>query len=180
MTENGQVETLYRGRFMDMVRRARWEYVTRPNATGVVAVVALHDDGRVVLIEQERPPVRGRVVELPAGLVGDVDAQESMLTAAQRELLEETGYEATTWFELFTGLSSAGLTDEAVTYFLATGLRKTGQGGGVDGEAIEMHEVPVENLIGWIAQRAAGGVHVDAKLLSGVYAAIEYQKKAGV
>lgn len=180
MMSGEQVEDLYRGRFLDLVSRDGWEYATRPNATGVVAIVALHDDGRVVLIEQARPAVGGRVVELPAGLAGDGDVGESMLVAAKRELLEETGCQATAWVELFTGLSSAGLTDEAVTYFLATGLSKTGAGGGVDGEAINVHEVAVDRLIEWIAERARAGVHVDAKLFSGIYAAIEYQRKAGV
>ncbi len=179
MIGDGQDQALYSGRYLQVRSRDGWEYATRPNATGVVAIVALHDDGRVVLIEQTRPAVGGRVVELPAGLAGDGDVGESMLAAAKRELLEETGYEATAWVELFTGLSSAGLTDEAVTYFLATGLNKTGAGGGVDGEAIDVHEVAVDRLIEWIAERARAGVHVDAKLFSGIYAAIEYQRKAG-
>lgn len=178
MTQNNDVETVYEGRFLHLAKRGRWEYATRTKATGVVAVVALHDDGRVVLVEQYRPPANGPVIELPAGLAGDIDVQESFLLAAQRELQEETGYVAAKWTRLFTALSSAGLTDEAVTYFLATGLRRTGPGGGGEGESIKIHEVALKGLMAWIDQRTQEGIQLDAKLLAGVYAALECQRKA--
>ncbi len=170
-------DTLYKGRFLNLMQTGQWEYVTRIGSSGVVAIVALHDDGRIVLVEQLRPAVGGRVIELPAGLAGDVDEDESLLVAAKRELEEETGYSASQWRRLFTGYSSAGLTDEAVTFFLATGLARTGPGGGDDKEDIRVHEVPVDVLMDWIKQWDQAGGHVDAKLYSGVYAGLALFKK---
>lgn len=161
---------LYQSPHLAVLQRGRWQYVTRPNATGVIAIVAQHDDGRVVLIEQHRPPVDARVIELPAGLVGDDgDPDEPLVEAAKRELEEETGYAARDWRELTTASSSAGLTDELVTFFLATGLTKTGAG--VAGEDIALHEVPRDTLPAWLAEQQAGGRQVAASLLTGLWAA---------
>ncbi|MEZ6190580.1 MAG: NUDIX hydrolase [Phycisphaerales bacterium] len=173
MSEVKGTDTVYEGRFLRLAKRGTWEYVSRKGATGVVAIVALHDDGRLVLVEQLRPPVDRRVVELPAGLAGDTDNTESLLVAAQRELEEETGYAASNWQRLFNGYSSAGLTDEALTFFLATGLTRVGPGGGDSSEEILLHEVPVKSLLAWVAERTREGIGVDAKLFAGVYAALE-------
>lgn len=161
----------YSGRHLHLLEHEGWEYVTRANATGVVAAVALHDDGRVVLVEQYRTPLDRRVVELPAGLVGDTDEGESALLAAQRELAEETGYTARDWTLLYPACSSPGLTDEAVTIYLARSLTRVGPGGGIDGESITVHEIVLGTLPGWLAQARSRGVLTDMKLLAGVYAA---------
>ncbi|MEE9405412.1 MAG: NUDIX hydrolase [Algisphaera sp.] len=162
---------LYQGKFLTLAQRGRWEYATRTNATGVIAIVALHDDDRIVLIEQDRPAVGARVIELPAGLAGDTDASEPLLQAAKRELEEETGYTANHWATLPTVTCSAGLTDEEVTFFLATQLTQTSAGGGVDGEDITRHEIPLAILAQWLAKRQATGLKIAATLLAGVYAA---------
>ncbi|MEM7699899.1 MAG: NUDIX hydrolase, partial [Verrucomicrobiota bacterium] len=94
MSESEEIETLVSGRFIDLCRTARgWEYATRSNAKGCVAILAETDDKRVVLVEQFRPPVGKRVIELPAGLAGDIPLQEEepLVVAAKRELKEETG-----------------------------------------------------------------------------------------
>lgn len=165
--------TLHAGRYLRLVQRGGWEVATRANATGVVAVVAQHDDGRVVLVEQVRPAVGAAVVELPAGLVGDdADAADaSYLDAAQRELYEETGYTARRWAPLGEAYSSPGLTDECITFFHATGLTRTGPGGGVDGEAITLHELRPDDLPARLADWQREGRAVDMKLLAGLYAA---------
>lgn len=173
MSNENTPETVYQGRFLQVMKRGRWEYATRVKATGVVAVVALHDDGRVVLVEQHRPPADGSVLELPAGLAGDTDQTETLLDAAKRELEEETGYTAAHWQPLTTGFSSAGLTDERVTFFRATGLTKSARGGGVDGEDIAVHEVPLAELMPWLQSRTGQGVSIALTLLAGVYAASE-------
>lgn len=163
---------LYQSKFLAVLQRGRWQYATRPNAAGVVAIVAQHDDGRIVLIEQYRPPVNARVIELPAGLVGDDgDPNEPLVEAAKRELEEETGYTARHWRQLTTASSSAGITDEAVTFLLATGLTKTSPGGGIDGEDITLHEVPHDTLRPWLDQQQAEGKHVAASLLAGLWTA---------
>ncbi|MAE66674.1 MAG: hypothetical protein CMJ18_20590 [Phycisphaeraceae bacterium] len=167
MTEPS-TETVYEGRFLRIDRRGAWEYAARTNARGGVAVIALHDDGRIVLVEQHRPPVDAFVVEPPAGLSGDTDDSESLLESARRELEEETGYTARAWQRLETAYASPGMTDEAITFFLARGLTKTGKGGGVDAENITVHEVPLDDLPRWLAAR---GGPIDMKLYAGLFAA---------
>ncbi|AHH17390.1 ADP-ribose pyrophosphatase [Nocardia nova SH22a] len=90
---------------------------------GAVSVVALDDDGSVVLIDQYRHPVGRRLLELPAGLL-DV-AGEDPLAAAERELAEETGLAAREWSVLVDLVLSPGFTDEALRIYLATGLSET-------------------------------------------------------
>ncbi|MCA9261875.1 MAG: NUDIX hydrolase [Planctomycetales bacterium] len=164
--------TVYEGKHLAMRKQGRWEYVTRKIAKPAVGVVAITDMGNVVLVEQYRPPVSRRVIELPAGLSGDVAGaeQESLLAAAQRELLEETGYVASRWTELLTGFSSPGLTDESSTLFLAEGLSRVGSGGGDPTEDITVHEVPFGDVLAWIRRREAVVGH---KLLAGLFAACE-------
>lgn len=88
---------------------------------GAVAVVALDDDTNVVTVSQYRHPVRGRLTELPAGLL-DVPG-EPALVAAQRELAEEAALVADQWWTLLDLYSSPGMTTEAIRVFLARGLR---------------------------------------------------------
>ncbi|QMW68389.1 NUDIX hydrolase [Mumia sp. ZJ1417] len=85
-----------------------------------VGIVVTDDQGRVLLLEQYRHPVRHRLVELPAGLL-DV-AGEAPREAAVRELAEETDLVASSWEPLVTLRSSPGFTDERVEVFWARGL----------------------------------------------------------
>lgn len=87
---------------------------------GAVGVLALDDEGRVLLVNQYRHPVGRRLDELPAGLL-DVDGEAS-LDAAQRELKEEAGLAARTWHVLVDALTSPGMTDEAIRLYLARDL----------------------------------------------------------
>jgi ADP-ribose pyrophosphatase len=125
----------------------------------------------VLLVEQRRPPVNAWVVELPAGLAGDDEGlpQESLAAAARRELIEETGYDAGRIEQVFEGPSSAGLTDEIVTFLVATDLVKIAPGGGVGGENIVVHEIPRESVFPWIESRRREGRMVDARLYTGLY-----------
>ena len=101
----------YHGRYLDLVERDGWEYSTRSNASAVVVIVAVTPDDRLLLVEQYRRPVDARVIELPAGLVGDhVEPDESILDAARRELIEETGYAAGSIDFIMDCPSSAGMT----------------------------------------------------------------------
>lgn len=161
-------KTIWEGQFIDLVKRGSWEYAARKNITGIVGIVPLTDDGNIILCEQYRPPVGKRIIELPAGLVGDKEDEqdETLESAARRELLEETGYEAEKMDFLFEGASSPGVTDEIVTFMLATGLKKAGPGGGDEAEDIIVHAVPVDGLTDWLeVQRTAGKV-IDMKVYS--------------
>ena len=125
----------------------------------------------MILIEQFRAPVNKRVIEIPAGLAGDIagSEDEGLEIAAQRELMEETGYEARKLTRLLDGAVSAGMTSEVVTLFLAEGLQKTGKGGGDGSEDIEVHEIPVGEVHHWITQREKGGAIVDFKVYAGLF-----------
>ena len=94
MTDN-QRRVLAEGKYLRLVAESGWEWVERLNASGAAVIAALTDDRRLVLVEQYRIPLHARVLDLPAGLVGDEPgaAGEAMIDAARRELFEETGYE---------------------------------------------------------------------------------------
>lgn len=164
-------QLIHRGRFLEYRSRDGWEFVRRANASAVVAVAAMTDDRRVVLIEQERLPLgtQGqRVIEVPAGLVGD-DGDHNLLAAAQRELEEETGFRAAQLAVLTAGPSSAGLCDEIITFFAAKGLEQVGTGGGVAGEAITVHLVPRDEVDDWLLERAEHGLLIDPKVWTALY-----------
>lgn len=160
----------YSGRYLGLKERDRWEYAYRTNARGVVVIVPVTDAGELVLVEQYRIPVNSRVLELPAGLVGDnEDCNEDFKTAARRELLEETGYRAACLKELLTSPSTPGLADEMITIYFASGLERVGPGGGDGNEDITVHHVPLDNAVDWLEQRMAKGVMLDPKIYAGLF-----------
>lgn len=171
MSEEQQVNVVWEGKFLRMVTQGRWEYVQRTNITGIVGIIAVTDDNKLILVEQYRTPVGKQVIELPAGLVGDVPGQESeaMEVAAHRELEEETGYQAQRLEEVFSGVASAGLSSERMTFFLATGLKKVGDGGGDHTEDIIVHEVPVDEVLQWVTDCQKEGMEVDLKVFSALH-----------
>jgi ADP-ribose pyrophosphatase len=115
--------------------------------------------------------VNARVIELPAGLAGDEPggSNEEASAAARRELLEETGYEAAELRQVFEGVTSAGVTDESTTFFVARRLKKVNDKLGVGQEAITLHEVPLADLDGWLSKQMQAGTKVDGRVLAGVY-----------
>ncbi len=165
-------ETLATGRFLELVREGRWEYAHRVSARGAVVLVPVTDDDRLVLVEQYRVPVAASVIELPAGLVGDIvgEESESHLVAARRELLEETGYAAESLHALTSGPPSAGMASEIVSFYLARGLKRMGDGGGDGHEEIVVHVVPLADVGSWLArQQRERNVMVDPKVYAGLY-----------
>ncbi|MGM9999579.1 MAG: NUDIX hydrolase [Candidatus Bruticola sp.] len=165
-------EVLYAGKFISLVRVGRWEYAQRSkNVTGIVAIAACTPNNEVILVEQYRPPCGGRVIEFPAGLVGDKSGfgEESLEEAARRELLEETGYKAEQMTYLTEGPASAGITSEIITFYEAENLTLVGPGGGDESENIQVHLVPLNTISEWLQQKMETGVQVDLKVFTGLY-----------
>ena len=165
------MKELHAGRYLRLVVRNGWEFVERPGIHGIVLVVAVTPGDCLLLVEQWREAVAANVLELPAGLAGDAEspAGEPLEEAAHRELVEETGWDAATMERLTAGPPSAGVTSEIVTFFRARGLSRVGAGGGVEGEAITVHEVPLGAVEAFLAQREAEGSLVDPKVWSGLW-----------
>ncbi len=162
------METLYQGKFLNMVREGRWEYCERVNNTGAVMVFACTPENKVLLVEEFRPPIGQRCLCFPAGLSGD-EGPESDAAAARRELLEETGYEAGKITYLFRGPSSPGLTSESLSFFLATDLRRVAAGGGVEQEDITVREAPLDDIDAWLAAQVEQGIAIDPRIYTGLY-----------
>ncbi len=133
------------------------EYIRHP---GAVAVVALFDDGRVLLERQFRYPHRREFIEIPAG---KLEPGEPHLDTAKRELLEETGYTAAQWRHLGVVHTAIAYTDEAIQLYLARGLqlgaRKLDQG-----EFLEVLSVPFDEALTMIRE----GRITDAKSVAGL------------
>lgn len=166
---NDKPEIVYRGKFLALIKEGRWEYAERVNCRGGAIIVAVTPEDKVLLVEQYRIPVHATTIELPAGITGDERESESDADAAKRELLEETGYEASRIEPLMTGPSSSGLTSEQVTIFLATGLKRVQAGGGVDNENLVVHEIPLNEIDAYLKRRAEEGCLIEPKLYAGLY-----------
>ena len=170
------VRTIAEGRYLGLYERDDWEFAERPNAEGVVGILALTSQNEVILVEQFRRPVNASVIEIPAGLIGDEDEHrgESLAETAQRELLEETGYRAESMNLLFSGPTSAGMTSEITHLFLATGLQQVSQGGGVGEEDIRVQLVPLDDLRTWLQDQEHKGFLIDFKIHAALWLASRY------
>jgi ADP-ribose pyrophosphatase len=134
------------------------EYITHP---GAVAILALLNNGKLIMERQFRYAPRQEFIEIPAG---KIDQGEDILLTAQRELLEETGYVAKEWMHLTTAWPCIGYSDEKLEYFLARGL--TQQGSQLDdGEFLEVFELSVEDAIDWVRM----GKINDSKTIVGLF-----------
>ncbi|WLD11638.1 NUDIX hydrolase [Planctellipticum variicoloris] len=178
MQKRTKREVLGKGKFLRLVKEGRWEFAERINARGAVAIFAVTDDRRLVLTEQFRPAVGKSVIDVPAGLSGDVKGQETedFVISAQRELSEETGYEATTWEWLGDSPSSPGLASEVVSYFFAAGATQTSAGGGVEHEQIQVHAPPLRTISRWLQRQVAEGKLIDPKVYVALYFATKRRR----
>lgn len=157
-------DLVYEGRVWDVrsdrVRYGEGEivrqYVAHP---GAVAILALDDEGRVLLIQQYRHPIRHRDWELPAGLL-DIEGEDPM-AAARRELAEEADLVAAHWEPLVSSWTTPGGNDELIRVFLATGLSAAETAHDREDEEadIQLAWVPLEDAVaGVMAGRLRNGI----------------------
>lgn len=167
---SGEPRMIAEGRFLRLVKRGHWEYVERVGVRDVAVLVPITADNEIVLVEQFRIPVEAPMVELPAGLVGDEDSfrDEQLLDAANRELEEETGFRAGRLTVLARAPSSGGMTSEVISFVAAESLARVGPGGGVEGEDITVHVVPLAGLWRFLMERASDGCLIDPKIYAGL------------
>jgi 8-oxo-dGDP phosphatase len=138
--------------------RIRREYVSH---TGAVAIVAIDDEGRMLLIQQYRHPIRMRDWEVPAGLL-DVPGEEP-LVAARRELAEEADLEADDWQPLVSIFTTPGGNDEVVHLFLARDLRPIA-------EAHDRVEEEADIRVEWVPVRDVVAAVLDGRMRNGILA----------
>jgi ADP-ribose pyrophosphatase len=164
-------QILRSGKFLHFVCKEGWEYFEHNSCTAIAIIVAMTDEQRVIFVEQYRAPVGKKVIEFPAGLVNDHGAKrrESILTAAKRELLEETGYEARKVVKLLEGPVSSGSSADIVTMVRAFGLRKIAKGGGDEMENITVHEIPLREADRWLSSMRRKGRLIEPKIYTGLY-----------
>jgi len=164
-----EAKRVFEGKHLLVLERDEWQFVERKKGKSAVVILAVTDDDRVVFIEQYRRPVDARVIEFPAGLVGDEEGHDDPEETAKLELEEETGYTCATVERLTTGPTSAGITSELVTFYRARGLEQRGKGGGISGEDIAVHRVPRNAVIDWLTRKNGEGTLIDAKVWAGLW-----------
>lgn len=159
-------ETVWQGKWIVAKRRGRWEYAARANNIRAAVILAV-EDGHILLVEQYRVPLGLRCLELPAGLIGDDEGGtgDDPLSAAKRELEEETGYTAEHWQDCGEFFTSPGMVSESFTLLKATGLSRVGPGGGTDGEDITVHRVKLSDFPQVIADFRDRGIGIDNRML---------------
>lgn len=161
-------EQIWRGRLLD-VRRDRVrlpdghegarEYIVHP---GAVVVIGVLDNGQLLFERQFRYPLRRVFLELPAG---KIDPGEDILTTAQRELLEETGYSAGEWRHLGVMHPCIGYSDERIEIFLARSLKRESAPQLDHGEHLEVIEMPLAEAVGAVRS----GEMTDAKSITALF-----------
>jgi ADP-ribose pyrophosphatase len=163
-------QTLYEGDWLRLVRIDHWESCERTHGQGMaVIVIAVTPNDEVLFVEQFRVPLGARTIEMPAGLVGDDHAQDTLEDAARRELVEETGWSPGMVEVLLVGPTSSGMSNERIAFVRARELSKVGEGGGVDNENITVHTVPRSDAPRWLMQKHAEGYELDLKLWAGLW-----------
>jgi ADP-ribose pyrophosphatase len=159
---------IYRGRLLDVrCDRVRLPYGAESTREyvrhqGAVVVIPVLDNGNVILERQFRYPLGRAVLEFPAG---KIDPGEAIETTAQRELLEETGYEARDWRYLGVMHPCVGYSDERIEIFFASGLIRKGEQNLDHGELLDLLEFSMDDLSSGIRS----GAITDAKTVTAFF-----------
>ena len=163
-------QTLYEGSWLRLVKIGTWESCERTHGQGMaVIIIAVTPNDEVLFVEQYRVPLGARTIEMPAGLVGDDHAHDTLQDAARRELIEETGWSPGKVEVLLVGPTSSGMSNERIAFVRARDLAQVGAGGGVDSEDITVHTVPRAQAPAWLMRKQAEGFELDLKLWAGLW-----------
>ena len=168
-------ELIHRGRYMefrvDTIERADGSRGTRDvvGHPGAVAVLALDDDDRLLMVRQWRVPAGRALLEIPAGTLDVHDGvTEDPAGAARRELEEETGHRAATWRKLASFWTAPGFASELMHLYLATGIAGVGAGDDRlspdEDERLELRHVPLDEALAMVESGELG----DAKSILGI------------
>ena len=167
--------TLHEGRVFNLVKEnytldngvtSHMDFIQHP---GAAAMVPMLNNGEVVLIKQYRHAIREFIWEIPAGTL---DPDESPITCARRELIEEIGYSATDWHQLGTITPLPGCSDERIHIFMASDLKPAEQHLD-DDEMINVHKMNLSEAL----QMILAGEISDGKTISGLFLAFNWLKK---
>lgn len=167
-------EDIYGGIFLHMKRdkillpdgqEAVREYLTHP---GAVAILAILDDGRVLLERQYRYPIAKACIEIPAG---KLEIGEDHLLCAKRELEEETGYTAKKWSYIRRIHPVISYSTELIDIYLAEDL-VPGKSKLDDEEFLDVFAAPLEQLIAWVEE----GEITDVKTTISAYWLDRYRR----
>jgi ADP-ribose pyrophosphatase len=169
MRNHSDKKTVYQGKYLRLCTKDQWEFAERTHAGSAVVIVAKTPDNKLLFVEQFRIPVGKNTIEMPAGLVGDTDSEDTFELAAKRELLEETGWQAENVEVLMIGPSSSGMSNELIAFVRATNLTRINAGGGDETENITVHEIPAAEAAQWLTQKMAEGYAMDPKLWAGLW-----------
>ena len=140
--------------------RARRDVIRHPGSVVILGLDESKTEPYVLLIRQYRYAANREMWELPAGRI---DEGEDALTAAKRELAEETGYSASEWKLALCYYSSPGFLDETMSLFAARGLRK-GKASPEEDERINSKLLPLRQAVQWVMN----GKICDGKAIAGV------------
>jgi ADP-ribose pyrophosphatase len=169
--------TLHQGRVFNLIKEnytlengvtSDMDFIQHP---GAAAMVPMLNNQEVVLIKQYRHAIREFIWEIPAGTL---DPNESPITCARRELIEEIGYSATGWNQLGTITPLPGCSDERIHIFLALGLKPAEQNLD-DDEMINVHKMNLSEAL----QMILAGEISDGKTISGLFLAFNWLNRKG-
>ncbi|MFJ7725474.1 NUDIX hydrolase [Neobacillus sp. NPDC097160] len=129
-------------------KHAKREIIKHP---GAVAILAITDDNKIVMVEQYRKALERTIVEIPAG---KLEKDEEPALCARRELEEETGYECDSLELLTSFYTSPGFADEIVHVYLAKGLTKKENAADLDeDEFVELEELTLEEAEQYVKEQ---------------------------
>ena len=154
-----------------------WVYAHRPNTNGVVVILPIIENDKILFITEERPPIFAeygsrRTIGLPAGLVGDIRKGETIEDAIKAELLEEAGLEANEIKILAKDVaSSAGCTSETFTIALAkiNNYRIVNEPINDGGIIVERTLVKISEIDDWFRKQQKDNCILTAQMLSALY-----------